>query len=276
MEDKIIKLWVEIGASLATIVSLIFLTYQYVKEKTNFRKKIYFQDMNPRVCKGFLLNPKDLEFSYNKAKFLYNFSIFNETKKTIKINEILVYFMYKNKPFSTIMLKSHFEPNIIKPNEEFIFKLEENYPKILHKLFKNKDISYHFKNILVISYFYNNNYYNVHIPLGMTNFFTKPDFQETFLSKNEYIYVLSTNIFNQEYFNIHFYKNKIRNYQLYSGKKIGIHPKIPKKSALVGKLLDIFSVKFGIKHKDLYDNFLLSSDTIEIDLLENEIKHLRE
>ena len=271
MSDIELKTIVEIGAGIATIVSLLFVSYQYVKEKTNFNKKIYFQDMNPRVPKGFLLNPKDTQYSIDKALLKYDFSLFNETKKSIKVNEIIVYFLYKNKPFSTLLLKSHFEPNIIRPNEEFTFNLSGNYPDILHKLYKNRDLNYVFKIVLMVSYFYGNDYYTVYIPLGITNFITKPDFEKKYLESNEYIYLLSTNIYNQEYFNIHQFKNRIRHYQLYLGYKIGLHPKVSKKSKFIGKLLDFVSNEFDIKHKDLYENALKRSENITIELLEKQI-----
>ena len=266
-----IKSFVDIGAGIATIFSLIFVTYQYVKDKTNFRKKIYFQDMNPRVPKGYRLNPKDIEHSYNKAEFLYNFSIFNETKKSIKINEIVVKFLYKNKSFSNLLLKSSFEPKIIKPNEEFIFRLSEKYPKILHNLYENRNIFYKFKNVLIISYFYGNDYYSVNIPLGMTTFRTSPDFDEKYLRKDEYLYSISTNIYNQEYFNIHQFKNKTWYYQLYSGYKIGQHPKISKTTIFIGRFLDIISKKFDIKHQDIYDGILKLSENEKIDFLEEQM-----
>lgn len=106
----------QIGASVATIITLIFLVYQLIKDKSNLFKKIVL--FNYKV-KDTLSDPS---VYYKKDKIFFQISLYNNTKYPLIINEIVLYTFLNGKFYTPILID----------NEDKIFKVEANdYKDIL-------------------------------------------------------------------------------------------------------------------------------------------------
>jgi hypothetical protein len=158
----------QIGASVATIITLFILLFQYLKDKTNINKKIYLYNRNS------VLNVIQNEEEKNILK--YNISIYNQTKFPLRITNINLYIYYKNKISSTVILSFYDEVKIIKPESSEDYNFKVSYPSILkerliEKLNRNINSipSLYLKADLVIDYYYNNKIYASHINFGIIN-----------------------------------------------------------------------------------------------------------
>lgn len=280
MENNPLNHWnliCQICSSIATVVALFIIIFQYLKDKTNVNKKIYLYNRNS------VLNVIQNEEEKNILK--YNISIYNQSKLPLRITNINLFIYSKNKISSTVILSFYDEIKIIKPESTKDYNFKVTYPsilkeKLLEKLkhIDNKGIpSVSLKADLVIDYFYNNKIYSTHLNFGiLSSYFEFSEQLRKSIEKEsniieqregkkiivafttaEMLEILDTNNIN---YNVHYnqfdllnikkYKYSKRYYNLYKQQQGGLRNDAGKWNMIKGKILDIlFPDYYSVNHK---------------------------